>query len=493
MSWHLFHHRQQISESSRRDFLRLAAAGVLGWSHRVGAQSQSPTKLLPYIADVDGNDFLNEVDPQIVSAAQFSRRGFDLIPNDGWDFRADVFGRGAVDPDATDAVSQTINVVGNGPVGIRRRPITVCWHYGWHETLSRPPALQTVRFLGGDYLSSDSEVEGTFNSLKNECGISVDALSWMPSRVRPPLEASYRAGYLRAFNSATRLTALLYESFLALGNGGTRIDMGSSQVRARLADDFEQMGHFFTEIRDQYSTRPFLIADRPVIFIFASHSWGSESEHSTDAAAMTEAIDVARTRFEQVYGTTPYLVGEELWTLSHPGYFPDVRAHRVSHFDAVFSYHNALLKPGTVEVPLDSFYSAAQLRASGQGNRRLTSLRNRYTGAQILAIPSVAAGFAKPGFPTITVNRSQYTDFMRLQMEYHWQEYLRIFWRHQFNTRALPAAIFTVGSWNEEFEGHAVFPASFNLSVRSIQQGGFDLLMAIKEVFGWNHYAHRDP
>ena len=459
----------------------------------MGAQSVSPTKLSPYIADVDGNDFLNEVDPQIVSAAQFSRRDFNLIPNDGWDFRADVFGRGAVDPDATDAVRQTINIVGNGPIGIRRRPITVCWHYGWHETLGRPPSLQTARFLGGDYLSRDPEVEGTFNSLKNECGVSVDALSWMPLRVRPALEATYRAGYFSAFNSATRLTALLYESFLALENGGTRIDMGSSQIKARFADDFEQMGHFFSEIRDQHSTRPFLIAGRPVIFLFASHSWGDDSEHTLNAEAMTLAIDVARTRFEQVYGTPPYLVGEELWTLSHPSSFPIARASRTSHFDAVFSYHNALLKPGTVEVPLDAFYSAAQLRASRQGNRRLARLRNRYTGIQILAIPSLAAGFAKPGFPTITVNRSQYTDFMRLQMEFHWQEYLRLFWRWQLNASALPAAIFTVGSWNEEFEGHAVFPASFNLSLRQIHQGGFDLLMAIKEVFGWNHYAHRDP
>ncbi|MCH7824445.1 MAG: hypothetical protein IH849_06545, partial [Acidobacteria bacterium] len=45
--------------------------------------------------------------------------------------------------------------------------------------------------------------------------------------------------------------------------------------------------------------------------------------------------------------------------------------------------------------------------------------------------------------------------------------------------------------WNEEFEGHAVFPAAFNQSLLEVQLGGFDLSMAIKQVFSWNHYATR--
>ena len=49
-----------------------------------------------------------------------------------------------------------------------------------------------------------------------------------------------------------------------------------------------------------------------------------------------------------------------------------------------------------------------------------------------------------------------------------------------------------MGSWNEEFEGHAVLPAEFNFSLPEVTQDGFDLVMAIKEVFGWNHYAERD-
>ena len=59
---------------------------------------------------------------------------------------------------------------------------------------------------------------------------------------------------------------------------------------------------------------------------------------------------------------------------------------------------------------------------------------------------------------------------------------------------ALPAPVYVVGSWNEEFEGHCIWPFDFNLSVpaESVEQHGFDISMALKEVFGWNHYAFRD-
>ena len=58
-------------------------------------------------------------------------------------------------------------------------------------------------------------------------------------------------------------------------------------------------------------------------------------------------------------------------------------------------------------------------------------------------------------------------------------------------TAALPAPVYTVGSWNEEYEGHAVFPAQFNLALSETEQAGFDFVMALKEAFGWNHYAER--
>ena len=65
-------------------------------------------------------------------------------------------------------------------------------------------------------------------------------------------------------------------------------------------------------------------------------------------------------------------------------------------------------------------------------------------------------------------------------------------WPEVLGTALLPAPVYIVGSWNEEFEGHAVFPASFNLSLRDVTQQGFDLAMAIKETFGWNHFAQRE-
>ena len=479
---------------SRRQFLRVtvpAAASLSGFHAQLHAQSTSVDKLPAYVADVDGDGFLSAADQRVVTAAQSSRRGFALTPNAGWDFRADVFGRGVVDRDEVDAVARTVAGPVSGLSGLQRRPVTVCWHYGWYDRLRRVPELQTVRFLGGDYLSSDPEVERTFNSLKNECGISVDALSWMPARVRPQLEQNYRTGYLGASNSGTRLAALLYESVISLSDNAMRVDFASPTTASRLADDFEQMGSFLAEIRDRSPARLFLLAGRPVMFVFGSHLWGTQGRDAVDGE-MTRAITEARSRFERAYGAPPYVVGEDLWVLSRLRTLPLIGG-RISHFDALFSYHNAQIKTGTGTVPLNRFYSDTQLRFSEQAYRLLGAARNVFTGDPILAIPSLAAGFAKPGFPTLTVTREQYVDFMKAQELLHGRAYLSAFWAQTLGTAALPAAIYTIGSWNEEFEGHAVLPARFNHSVRNMRQGGFDLSMAIREVFGWNHYAERDP
>ena len=74
----------------------------------------------------------------------------------------------------------------------------------------------------------------------------------------------------------------------------------------------------------------------------------------------------------------------------------------------------------------------------------------------------------------------------------HRDEYILPQWQGYIGGPILPAPVYSVGSWNEEFEGHAVFPSSWNLALRETQQGGFDLPMAIKQAFGWNHYAGRD-
>ena len=56
--------------------------------------------------------------------------------------------------------------------------------------------LQTVGFKGGDYRSRDPEVETLFNDQKNEFGITVDALSWIPERANANLVNNYRRGLL---------------------------------------------------------------------------------------------------------------------------------------------------------------------------------------------------------------------------------------------------------------------------------------------------------
>ena len=93
--------------------------------------------------------------------------------------------------------------------------------------------------------------------------------------------------------------------------------------------------------------------------------------------------------------------------------------------------------------------------------------------------------------PILTTTRQAYANFVKLLTRFHAETYLPQEWPGAVGTTALPAPIYTVGSWNEEFEGHAVFPAQFNLALTASQQGGFDFAMALKEVFGWNHYAER--
>ena len=80
---------------------------------------------------------------------------------------------------------------------------------------------------------------------------------------------------------------------------------------------------------------------------------------------------------------------------------------------------------------------------------------------------------------------------MKLLTRFYSETYLPEEWPGAVGTSALPAPLYSVGSWNEEFEGHAVFPAQFNLALTTSTQGGFDFVMALKQVFGWNHYAER--
>ena len=476
----------------RRSFLRVGTLGLAG-AMGVGlrAQAQAGVILPPYLADVDGDGHLGAADAELMRRTLLTSRGFALAPNTGFDYRADVFGRARVDQESVDAVSRTIGQLGAAVPVDDPRPITVAWHYGWYDTVQRPLLLQTARYLGGDYLSDDPQVEEGFNRLKNELGITVDALSWMPPRVNPTILSNYQAGYFAASNSATRHVALLYEGFLALPEMGGRVDFRSPQVSDLLASDFGAMARTLVEARDRYPTRVFLLAGRPVVFIFGSHSWGLNPSDDAEFEQMGVALGAAREAFRAVYGEYPYLVGNELLQVASTSELSPDRASRASNFDAIFSYHAANLKASALPFAMNDAYGGLQQRRLARAATAVHGLQNRFTGERLLIIPSLAGGFAKHGLPILSATRHAYANYLNLLIRYHAQIYLPQEWPGAVGTAAVPAPIYTVGSWNEEFEGHAVFPALFNLALSGGEQGGFDFGMAIKEAFGWNHYALR--
>ena len=484
---------RDVPYPTRRSFLATAGAAVAGiTSHNLSPlHAQNEAVLLPlYVADVSGNGRVSRSDQQIVETALFAQRGFGLVPRPSYDPRADVFGRGAIGADAVDSVSSTIARYASRIEAVSSRPITVAWHYGWYKSTRRPPGLQTARFKGGDYASNDPAVETTFHDLKNEFGITVDALSWIP--VRDPdngvCQDNYRQGFLAAGNADSRHVCLLYESTIALPAGPRgRIDVQSARVRTLLREDFAAMARFLVEIRDATPSRVFLLDDRPVVFLFASHAWGILPAQDDAFDFIAELRDL----FRDVYGAPPYLVGDELF-LSPTGRFSRDRELRTVNFDAIYRYHHVAFKAGAGSIAMSQPYIDNQIALLRRTNVVVRRLQNRFTGRQPLIIPNMAAGFAKPGHPTLEVGRGIYADFMKRVRHAHVSEHVGPFWQGALGTAVLPAPVFLVGSWNEEFEGHTVFPFDFNLSVPEVAQHGFDLAMAIKEVFSWNHYAQRD-
>ena len=146
--------------------------------------------------------------------------------------------------------------------------------------------------------------------------------------------------------------------------------------------------------------------------------------------------------------------------------------------------------PG-IALPVDSWYIENQVRLLRRMYSLVRWVANRHTGLPILVIPSLASGFAKPGFPLLRVDRQSYNDLIRRLQSVHMDEYVLPYWSSHLGSPLLPAPIFTVGSWNEEYEGHSLFPSRFNLALSTETRCGFDLPLAIKQAFGWNHYAGR--
>ena len=477
----------------RRSFLRGGAMGLAGaMGTRLYAQPSTGLTLPAYVADVDGDGRLGAADTELMGRALFTSRGFALEPNTGFDFRADVFGRAGIDQDAVDAVSRTIGELGGGVSLSDPRPITVAWHYGWYDRIRRPLLQQTVRYLGGNYLSNDPLVEEEFNRLKNEFGITVDAISWIPPRVTPTILPNYQAGYFAASNAATRHVALLYEATLGLPETAGRFNFRQQEVANLLVADFDAMARTLVMARDRYATRVFQLDGRPVIFIFGSHAWGLNADDEIEFSRIADVVAEARDVFRLVYGAFPYLVGDELLPLASTTSPSPDRVSRAINFDAIYAYHAANLKPNATPFAISEEYSALQRLRLVRATTAVRGLRNRYTGERLLIIPSLAGGFAKHGLPILSTTRQAYANFVKLLTRFHAQSYLPQEWPGVVGTSALPAPIYSVGSWNEEFEGHAMFPAEFNLALSDSQQGGFDFAMALKQVFGWNHYAKRD-
>ncbi len=476
----------------RRLFLRLGAMGLAGAAGGRLVQAQAPdaVTLASHVVDVNGDGWLGAGDVGVMEQALFTSRGFAIEPNTGFDTRADVFGRGVIGQDAVDAVIHAVSTSAVPAVPVRR-PITVGWHYGWYDHIRRPLLEQTVRYLGGDYLSNDPVVESEFNRLKNEFGITVDALSWIPHRVTPTILPNYQAGYFSADNAATRYVSLLYEAALALPHVGGRVDFRSTAVRDTLVGDFAAMAQTLVEARDQYPTRVFLLDGRPVVFLFASHAWGLNPDDIVEFRQMTTVVSQAREAFGRVYGAPPYLVGDELLPLASTTTPSPDRLRRGALFDAVHAYHAANLKTSAAPFSLNESYGALQRLRLERATVAMRGLENAFTSQKVLIIPSLAGGFAKHGMPTLSTTRQAFANYLKLLIRHHEEGYLPQEWPGALGTEALPAPIYSVGSWNEEYEGHAVFPAQFNLALTDSEQHGFDFAMALKEAFGWNHYADR--
>ena len=481
--------------TTRRRFLAAGGAALAGAAAGGVATSAQPPVLLPsWVADVDGNGAVTPADQHLAESALFAQRGFGLQPASSFDSRVDVFGRGVIDTEAVTSIGHSVQHYADG-LEVRPRPITIAWHYGWYKSLVRPPALQTSRFKGGNYLSWDPAVETTFNELKNEFGVTVDALSWIP--VRDPHnsdnQGNYRRGYLQAPNVGTRHVCLIYENTIANpGNATGRFDFRTPGNTGETHEDFDAMARFLAEVRDDSPARIFTLDGRPVIFIFGSHTWGPLPPNRLAYDAITAHLDVFRNRFRNIYGAYPYLVGDELF-LSPTGHYSEDRIWRAANFDAIYVYHHAALKPTPAArtVPMTDRYIENQLTILRANYAEMQPIRNVFTEQPILVIPNVSPGFAKPGFATLQIGRGAYTDFIKLMRDVHLNEYLETEWRDALGTARLPAPVYIVGSWNEEFEGHSIFPFDFNLTVPESVQHGFDLSMAIKEAFGWNHYASR--
>ena len=95
----------------------------------------------------------------------------------------------------------------------------------------------------------------------------------------------------------------------------------------------------------------------------------------------------------------------------------------------------------------------------------------------------MAAGFAKRGLPSLRASRADYEALIDA-MQTVADESNAGRRRKRLNAEAAAPSLVFVGSWNEEFEGHALMPASRNVALANGRQAGFDWLHALKSRYG---------
>ena len=428
---------------------------------------------------------ISEADRELLSersGLQESVRGGRLRPRDDWDPRLDFLSRGRMGADQLQRYDAARPALGTR---LPPRPIVACWHYGWYGPGRRRGEPTTVRYLGGSYLSRDRRAEEEFNALKEEFGISADLLSWTDERL---LLQTYERAYLSAANHDRRRFGLLYESNISLGTT-QRIDFAPEAPAAdKLVRDFRRMGSWLAAVD---TTRLLRFDGRPVVFVFGSHTFGPTR---ADLPHVGRALDRARGAFAEAFGSPPWLIGDEALFPADAEAGHD-RLFRAAYFDAVSRYHHydagqIRTLGGGRSVRLDATHVGRLVATEARTMAAYRTVRNRYSGAPLLVIPSSAAGFAKARLPSLLASRNDYTDLLAAMQELT-DEHLSSLHARRLGTSALPAPLVIAGSWNEEFEGHALMPAASNRALVDRRDGGLDWLYALKSLYGWNSWALR--
>jgi hypothetical protein len=432
----------------------------------------------PWPFDIDGDGFISANDRALLASAAPVVRGNRIRPDSDWDARLDFLGRGNVVGDRLAHFDRLAPATGTR---VPPRPITACWHYGWYGRGRRRGETATVSYLGGDYLSTDRRTEEQFNALKEEFGISADILSWIDDR---EVLRAYGRGYLSAANRDRRRFGLLYECQINLAAKG-RIDFAPDGPHAaKLAQDFRRMGQWLAEAAGPDGSGLLRIDGRPVVYLFGSHTFGPANR---DLPAVGDALTRARDGFAEAFGAYPYLVGDE-------SIFPGDtevgfdRRYRAQHFDAVTRYHHydqphvqALGNDNAVRM--DAAYRDSIVALERRNMAGFAKINNRYTDEPTLVVPSSAAGFAKRGLPSLRASRKDYEDWLEA-MQTLTDEHLQQRHKGRQSEGVQTAPLVLVGSWNEEFEGHALMPAAKSRALAEQRQAGFDWLYALKSRYG---------